>query len=1066
MLLRNEFQFLIRQPLVWLACLILPAFSFVLGLGLGGENVDAGKQIVHIHTVLIMLSVPILVAAIAPLILIRDDSCSMHELIAVTPVSKSRRYLSRYITMVLFSFSLVTLAVTLSTISLWQVSNELLVVPTLVHLIILLLPAVLFLSAIAFALAQLSRGANTVYLVFAVFWMSYVLLASLSGSPIMAGSTVISESLLDTMIWLDPFGFTAYFQPILAGEAPTLSVDVLLNRCVFMALTALVVSTALRFNPSRPKLQSRSIKSNLSTQHSHNGPLIEHTQYLQVEARPTAFLSTVELTRTALFTFFRNKLNLLILIGWSVLIFTETSAGLSYAEAHAVLQPNSHDALNRVLWDVVAKIGALLLLFWAWQFTWRNKQANIQELIGASPISSSVLVLSQIVALFTVILTLLLLTACAVSAAELVVNSERDFTVYGQYLIRAFAPLAILATLFLAINTWCRSQLTAIGLCLLVVVVKLTPLTELLGIQHPLWDIAGTPLVASDQLWGFAASETAFLPFILVWSLAITALTLLAINQSHRGTGIKPQLNSILTASNLGIVSLFVIVLSIAHSFLLSQNPFVGFTSSEQWRAQYEKHYQHWQNLPQPLVTHIASHVDFYPEQAMADIALNLTLKNMHEEAIERVLVGGFALQHYDKVEIEGAELTSFDVDLNQYEFSFEKAFKPQEIRHLKVEMTYQQPSLFAASMHQVVKPEFSYLRGVPIVPSVGFNPNMRIRKNAIRDDYDLAPIPMIPPSELFAEPHKIEGQYDWTTMHSIVSTPISQHGLAQGNLIKQWKNDERSYYEYASPKPIRNIPAWLSLPFQPDMAHAEEIKLKVFSPAAKETNALHLSAMQITSQWFLDNGMAHQFGELSLVSTPDIGPAGYALPGVLLINHKVGFRAFPTENAGYDQRFRITVHETAHQWFGHGIGNGVNRDRAFLVESMTKYLELVLLEQEYGAEAAAALVDYERERFRLQRANNQLEPLSLIDARASFEMYSGATVIFSQLRKRVGDKPIVDALKTIWHQHKYPQVPATSMDFIRALKHQLGSKWHDQIDKLFLTPLTIDSEFMQTGDE
>lgn len=87
----------------------------------------------------------------------------------------------------------------------------------------------------------------------------------------------------------------------------------------------------------------------------------------------------------------------------------------------------------------------------------------------------------------------------------------------------------------------------------------------------------------------------------------------------------------------------------------------------------------------------------------------------------------------------------------------------------------------------------------------------------------------------------------------------------------------------------------------------------------------------------------------LHIVAAPKFGGTGYALPEIILIGNKVGFRASPSFDAGFDQRYRRAVHETAHQWFGHDIGNSVPDDSAFLVESMAKYIELVMIEKRYG---------------------------------------------------------------------------------------------------------------------
>src|SRR3546814_9994488 len=58
-----------------------------------------------------------------------------------------------------------------------------------------------------------------------------------------------------------------------------------------------------------------------------------------------------------------DKFFLLALAGWALLVFPEVFSGMDYAEPLAVLVPDSRDALNRVMWDLAAPMGALLLLY-------------------------------------------------------------------------------------------------------------------------------------------------------------------------------------------------------------------------------------------------------------------------------------------------------------------------------------------------------------------------------------------------------------------------------------------------------------------------------------------------------------------------------------------------------------------------------------------------------------------------------------------------------------------------------------------------------------------------------
>ncbi len=146
-------------------------------------------------------------------------------------------------------------------------------------------------------------------------------------------------------------------------------------------------------------------------------------------------------------------------------------------------------------------------------------------------------------------------------------------------------------------------------------------------------------------------------------------------------------------------------------------------------------------------------------------------------------------------------------------------------------------------------------------------------------------------------------------------------------------------------------------------------------------------------------------------------------------------------------------MHETAHQWFGHDIGNSVNEDSAFLVESMAKYIELVMIEKRFGKAAMNSLIEYETRRYEQALRVDISAKQSLVDSTKSYDQYSKATIIFAKLRDRVGDEIIIKALKSVWENYAFPNRPATSMDLIRALQLQVNTQDKALINQFFLEP-------------
>jgi aminopeptidase N len=469
--------------------------------------------------------------------------------------------------------------------------------------------------------------------------------------------------------------------------------------------------------------------------------------------------------------------------------------------------------------------------------------------------------------------------------------------------------------------------------------------------------------------------------------------------------------------------------------------------------VQYEQQFSQWQSKAQPSITHIDAQVDFYPTAQRANFVVTYTLLNHHDTAIEQVLLGRAGRYAWADVQLDGAKQIAFDDGLKQAVYAFDKPLQPGERRTLRSEFTYKQPKLWPIRGHQFVTPELSYIRAVPLLPTVGYQTNYEIHDPQLRADYQLPEKKHVLPSILFAEQATRLGRYDWLTLTSTITTDAGHHGLSQGELLSQSQSEGRNVFVYRTNTPMSAIPAWLSMPFDSISQQQGGVTLQVFSPRKGQGEDINLKAMADTLAWFANNVAPYRAKQLSLVSVPEIGVRGYALPQIMLINDRIGFRAHPADDAGFDQRYRIAVHETAHQWFGHDIGHGVAQDHAFLIESMAKYIELVLLETHYGKPAMDALLQHEKIRYQQGVLADVNSKVALVNTTQNHDQYSRATVVFAQLRKRLGDEVITQALRQLWQIHRYPNVPANAMDFVRSLKKATGKENHALIETLLIKP-------------
>lgn len=1035
-LLNNERRYLQRQPLVWLALVLIPLAAVIFASGIGGIDDVADKRLQALHMTLLMFYLPLLCGALAPLVLLRDHNHEMTELVQTVPITVVQRLLAR--SAILFSLCAVLMLAGFSIIAV-LLSQQFGYQPQLLWLTLwnfrfMALPACAFYAVLATCLAQRFTSNLVLYAVFAALWLLYLFLASINGSPMLAGSSISSTALFNVMRLLDPFGNTALVA-LYQHNPPQLYGDLLfyLNRLLYCLLTAAFFLLSLRLKPYQKSLKPLSDL----TEHAHQN----ERQYQAVTPKISGLAQLWQLCRVALQGLLQQRLNQLILLGWTLLLFTEVISAIDYAEPLAVLQPTSLDALNRIAYDVLPFIGSLLTLLWSYQLSWRNKHCAMAELIAASPLHCATLLASQVTALVVLVILLTLLSAVACVGAEWLANSQLQLSLYPAILGKEALSLALLGALFCVFHALCRSPLIATACCVVALLLKYTPLSGKLGLTHTLWNIAGSPLQQADAFWGFEQSESVFWPFMSLWLLLTLSLLWLAARWSHRSVGFSNAKRWTLDLSSSALLLLALASGVQLHLNIQAERPLMSSDLREQWRANYEQRYSSWADKAQPTLQHIDASVDFYPQQGIAALTLDYRLSNNSAEPVSELLVGNYSATAIKNLSVNVAHSVTADTELGQFILTLTEPLQPGDSLQLHSKLTFKQPRFWPAVLPQFVKPSMSYLRAIPLLPTIGFQSEYLLRDTELRADYGLAPLTLAKPSELFANAENREPtqpaamkQYDWVTLNSVMSTELGQTPLTQGETVRQWQQAGRQYAEYRTQTPVRNALAWFSVGGQVLHKQQGDVRLTLYSPQINAAAELHMQAMQDTLNWMQQHIAPYRAKQLTLLTMPDIGATGYALPQLMLINHTVGFRARPAPDAGFDQRYRRAVHETAHQWFGHDIGNGVLADSAFLTESLAKYIELVLIEQHYGTDAMQALVQYERRRFEQAVRRSSRHSSAIVDATESADLYPRATLVFAILRQQLGDELICQALRQLWQQHAYPNTPATSMDFVRQL--------------------------------
>lgn len=1041
--LANEWRFLSRHPLVWLGIVGFCGINLLLANGSPAiEPEDAIGALLRLNLFVPVLTLPFLAGALGPVFFLRETEHGMDEVLAAYPLAPRQ-----WLAMRAGSFAAMLLAaclmVQLAFVALLAADHSLRLVSLLAHTALLFFtvhaPACLIWTA---GLAWLScRKANSGYLYFAtgLGWLAYLSFATLTGTPLIAGSFVAWQPLKQAMLVLDPYAATALLNPVPEhGLLRSKVVDVAAGRLLWL-LVGLGVLGAIKDIPARA------------------GRLGTDVRAVQDGETATRWRSPACLSHIALHLryFGRDNVFALILGAWVILLGTESFVGLDYAEPFSRVTSDSRDALNSIVWDVLPIAAALLLLYAADRICRMYSATGMHELYAASPHRPLQLAAVQLVSLWLITTGFLVLAGIAVLLAQLAAQTPVQA---GEYLLQlgmVLPRLALTAIVLVAVHGLIRARFMANLVGLFLIALGQTGLAPAMGLDHPLWKVLDTPLTKPDHYWGFEGSAAGHLTFLLFWIPVGLAALALAIATHHRTLPFaQPRSGTVIRHPASLTAAVFLAAAALQGSAIKSGLDREGALETTDGRnlrrADYERHYAGWSRIPQPDVAELHSAIAFHPAENRVSLTAILRLINRSGQPIDRVLVGRNVIDAKGTVRLEGARIARHDAALGQTVFVLDRPMQTGDSADLLFETELVQPGLASPKFPLVLRPSFSSLPAHALLPVIGYHRELTLRARELRRKYRLPAMDLSAPSRIpLPPPHSLAAKQ--AILDTVVSTDIAQHAIAQGEQVRQWREGGRAFFHYRTSAPIRNMLAVFSLPMRPQLWQAGRVGLETYSPQPLASNDPNVLGARDTLVWLEREIAPYPGNRLRLVAIPEIGPSGFALPQIMQISFRLGFRARPEAGAAFDQRYRRAVHETAHQWFGHLLGYGIPEERAFLVESLAKYAELVMVEQRYGKPAMRALVEFERDRYLQARLDPDGPIAPLIDADDAEDMYSRATLAFACLRDKVGDEPILAALRQIAESSRRTATPARSLDFLAALKETGEPEMRYPLKTLFL---------------
>jgi ABC-2 type transport system permease protein len=1072
---REIFGFELRQqlksPLFWMIALAFGALAFgaagsdhvQIGGGIGNTHRNAPYVVVEMLTFFTLLGMFLITVFVAGAAL-RDFDAGTAELFFATPMSRSAYLGGRFAAGYLAAVGvLVVVALGLMTgVFMPWVDPDRLGPTSLAAyaygFAVFVLPGLFFISALLFLLATLTRSMLGTYIGVIAFFVLWQVAITATDSP--------DHLTLGALI--DPFGLSA-FQVVTRywsaedrnTRLPELAGLLLANRAIWIAVgAALIASTLALFRPDREGLRLwRRRRVAAAT------PV---TPVRGTVALPAVTLSTGVATRWWQFLKLARFDTRGVLFGVAFLVmlaFGLMNLGGSLAFSNELFGTKLYPVTHLMMETMDGSYNFLLMIivaFYAGELVWRERGARISEVTDAFPLPDWIPLASKLVALAAVIALFLLAGSVECAIYQLVRGYHHIEP--GLYLSNiALTTLQFLLIGALALFLQVIANNKFMGYLLIVIYFVSRIALSQLHFDHHLYNYGSASATPYSDMNGYGHFLAGHLWFQAYWTCLAIGLLVVAALYWARGTTqgwrqrtriaiqrFRAPSRMLLAASLTGFVALGAWIFYNTNVV----NRYVPGDVAKEQRADYEKLYHQYRDLPQPKITDVKVDVDIYPHERKVDVRGHYMLVNksgkpisaLHmrlpmevklialefapHETVSDDRVHGYTIYRLKQPLAPGASMP-FDFTLQSWSQGFRNT--PDDT-HVVDNGTFINNQAF---------------------PHFGYDENGQLDDRNDRRKYALGPVPRMPKiDDQAARDFNLLGRdADWVNFETTVSTVPDQIALAPGYLEKEWTQDGRRYFHYKMDKPILGFFSFQSARYAVKRDAWNGIALEVYYDPQHEYNVDRMIyAMKKSLEHFSTAYAPFQFHQMRILEFPDYERFAQSFANTVPFSESIGFIADLRDPEDIDYVYYVTAHEIAHQWWAHQVIGAFVQGATMLDETFAQYSALMVQEHEYGAQKMRKFLKYELDRYLTGRSSEVVEemPLALNENQAYIHYRKGSVVMYS-LKDYLGEDLVDKTLARYDHDKAFQQPPyTTTVEFLDYLRQDAGPSWSPLIEDLF----------------
>ncbi|VXB54948.1 M1 family aminopeptidase [Massilia sp. 9I] len=1061
-MLREFFKFelatQLRQPLLWVCALIFGALAFgasttdaiQVGGSIGNVNRNAPVVIAQMLGSFSLVSMFVVTIFIAGTVL-RDSEVGISDMLFATPMKKRDYLVGRFaagLLACLVIFAGVVLGMMLGPLMPWVDAQRVGPFPGAAFLWalgVIVVPNLLLIGALLMLLAATTRSIMLVYVGVLAFFVLWIVAGRFTSNIDNEWIAVLS----------DPFGLrafsraTRYFSTAESNAGlPEFAGYMLANRLLWSAVALVLFGLTLAlFKPQRAGTGKRLFGKAKAAAASAAAPA--PLKLPRIEPRfstATRWIQCWHIFKFDAAAVFKS-VPFLVMLLFSVmnLVGSSTQMGEIFG---TTVYPMTH-LMVELLNGSFTFMLIIIVTFYAGELIFKERQAKIADVSDAMPMPNWAPLVAKSLALTGVVLAFLFTGVLAAMVIQLIKGGAPiEGMVYVKSILIAGLPFILMGLLAVVLQVVTNNKFVGYLLMILFMVSQIV--AGILHLDHNLYNIAGLPRTPYSDMNGFGHFIAGWSWFALYWSLFMVAALIVAQAFWVRGlsfawgTRVREAGRRLRGAPGVAL-ALFVAAFAATGGWIFyNTNTLAKYEPANvamDKQAAYEKNYRKYKDLPHAKVTDVRADVDIYPEERRLAIRGSYVLENRTGKPVDSL-----PLQVNPDATVTWTRLPPHQVLVSDKEAGFsilklKQPMQPGERMPLEFTVDVRRPGFSNGGSPDTINLNGTFFNNRQFFPQLGYQGDAELRDRNERRKRGLGEPERMPKLEdQAARRNSMFGpEADWISYETTVSTSANQTALAPGYLQKSWKANGRNYYQYKMDQKMMPFFAYLSADWQVKKGEWKGIPIEVYHDPKHAYNVERMvTATQKSLDYYTTQFTPYQHKQVRILEFPNYATFAQSFANTIPFSESIGFIADLRDKDAIDYVFYVTAHEVAHQWWGHQVTAANVQGASMLIESLSQYSALMVMEKEYGRHQMRRFLRYELDRYLRSRGGEKIEELPLYRVEnQDYIHYRKGSLVFYRLRDEIGEEALNRALKRFLQDKGYQESPFTTsselLAYIRA---------------------------------